>query len=136
IRVQDNTRPPSVSGAQWSPFDPATAWFSGLFYDQAQPPALARDSVPLGTLVTRDPGTETGGPVPVVGGQGGESPKPVTASSVSSSGGRGSGHLDGTTAAEGGQALQRLPAAGPIRRNVYHPWLYQSGVPGRCQPGD
>ena len=31
----------------------------GLFYDEAQPPAIARDSVPLGTLVTLDPGTDT-----------------------------------------------------------------------------
>jgi hypothetical protein len=27
----------------------------GLFYDQAQPPAIVRDSVRLGTLVTLDP---------------------------------------------------------------------------------
>ena len=36
----------------------------GLFYDQAQPPVIARDSAPLGTLVTLAPRTEAGGPVP------------------------------------------------------------------------
>jgi hypothetical protein len=90
----------------------------GRFSDQAQPPALARDSVPLGSLVTLDPGTDAGGPVPPVGRQGEESPNSVTTSAVSSSGGRGSGHLDGTTATEGGQAGQRLPAAGLIRQII------------------
>ena len=103
IRLPDSTRPPSASGAQWSPFDPATVWFSGYSTTKPSPPAMARDSVPLGTLVTLDPRTEAGGPVPVRGRQGEESPNSVTTSAVSSSGGRGSGHWDGTTAMEGGQ---------------------------------
>ena len=59
IRLQENTRWPSASDAQWSPFDPATAWFSGDAPTKPILPALARDSVPLGTLVTLDPGTDT-----------------------------------------------------------------------------
>ena len=103
----------------------------GRFSDQAQPPALARDSVPLGTLVILDPRTEAGGPVPVVGRQGEESPNSVTTSAVSSSGGRGSGHLDGTTATEGGQARQRLPAAGLIRQIIRLLWVNFVGEAAR-----
>ena len=123
IRLLDNTR--------WSRFDPATAWFSGYSTTKPSPPAIARDSVPLGTLVALDTGTEAGGPVPVVGRQGEESPNSVTTSAVSSSGGRGSDHLDGTTATEGGQARQRLPAAGLIRQIIRLLWVNFVGEAAR-----
>src|SRR5262249_44934490 len=54
IRLTDSTRWPGASGAPWSHCDPATAWFSGYSPTKPSPPALARDSVPLGTLVALD----------------------------------------------------------------------------------
>src|SRR5262249_50381541 len=63
----DSRAPPD---APWSPFDPATAWFSGDSMTKPSPPAIARDSVPLGSLVTFDPRTVTSyrpGPARLVG---------------------------------------------------------------------